>query len=161
MVASRTADALQARFGAAVQDVVVFRSEVTAVVDRDSIAYICTFCRDELDYRYLSDISAVDWLDRRPRFDVVYHLVCVSDWSRFRLKVQVDEDEPVPTVTPVWSGANWPEREVWDLFGIVFDPHPQLERLLMPDGWLGHPLRKDYAQTRITLPRPKDEKVLE
>jgi NADH-quinone oxidoreductase subunit C len=155
-----TAEALQATFGDAIQDVVSFRNEVTALVDRSRIVDVCTFCRDELQYDYLSDVTACDWFDRFPRFDVVYHITSMQHWNRFRLKVQVNDGETVPTVIPVWPAANWGEREVWDLFGIEFEGHPDLRRFLLPDGWVGHPLRKDYAQTQIALPRPKSDKVL-
>src|SRR5207248_4851712 len=105
----------------------------------------------DLGYNYLSDLTAVDWLDRRPRFDVVYHLLSLTDFVRFRLKLQTDEGEAVPTVTPLWGAANWAEREVWDLFGIEFAGHPDLRRILMPEDWEGYPLRKDYpVQIRMT-----------
>jgi NADH-quinone oxidoreductase subunit C len=154
-----TAEALRARFGDSILEIVSFRGEVTTVVSKDALVAVAQHCRDELTYRYLSDISATDWPNRTPRFDVVYHLLSMDHWIRFRLKVRVALDEPVPTVIPVWGGANWPEREVWDLFGITFAGHPELERLLLPEGWIGHPLRKDYAQTQISLPRPKSEKA--
>jgi NADH-quinone oxidoreductase subunit C len=156
-----TAEALRAEFGGAVQEVVLFRGEATAVVERTRIVEIATFCRDRLMYGFLSDVSATDWLDRDPRFDVVYHITSFSHWSRFRLKVQVNEGEQVPTTIPVWGAANWGEREIWDLFGIEFAGHPDLRRLLLPEGWIGFPLRKDYAQTQIALPRPKSDKVLQ
>jgi NADH-quinone oxidoreductase subunit C len=75
--------------------------------------------------------------------------------------VQVQARESVPSVIPLWPSANWAEREVWDLFGIEFEGHPDLRRIMMPEGWIGHPLRKDYAQTQITLPRPKVDKTVE
>lgn len=161
MTPDETGRSLQERFGDAILDVVTFRGEVTATVDRAQLADICLFMRDELHYNFLSDISAVDWLARVPRFDVVYHLTSLEYWIRFRLKVQVDDGELVPTVIPVWAAANWAEREVWDLFGMEFDGHPDLRRLLLPDGWIGHPLRKDFPQSSITLPRPKVDKTLE
>jgi NADH-quinone oxidoreductase subunit C len=158
---TETAAALQEKFGSAIEDVVHFRGEVTAVVARERIVDVCAYCKDELDYEFLSDISAVDWLDRKPRFDVVYHITSLKYWTRFRLKVLTDEGQPVPTVIPVWAAANWAEREVWDLFGIEFEGHPSLMRLLLPEGWIGFPLRKDYPQSQITLPRPKTDKTLE
>jgi NADH-quinone oxidoreductase subunit C len=158
---AETADALRERFGDAVLDVVQFRGEVSTVVSRDRIQEVALMCRDELGYNYLSDLTCVDWLDRSPRFDVVYHLTVVPEGTRFRLKVQANEDESVPTVTQVWGAANWAEREVYDLFGIQFDGHPQLLRIMLPEGWIGHPMRKDYRQTQIALPRPKTDKVME
>jgi NADH-quinone oxidoreductase subunit C len=154
-----TAAALQERFGEAVRDVAHFRGESTAVVAKDAQIDICRYLHDELGYTFLSDLTCVDWLDRRPRFDVVYHLTSLRDWIRFRLKVQVEVGEAVPTVIPIWAAANWAEREVWDLFGVEFEGHPDLRRIQMPEGWIGHPLRKDYPQTQITLPRPKADKV--
>jgi NADH-quinone oxidoreductase subunit C len=156
-----TSEALRAQFGAAVLDVVRFRDEVTALVERGLIEDVAMYCRDELRYNFLSDVTATDWLDRRPRFDIVYHLTSFEHWNRFRLKVQVDDGEQVPTLIPVWRGANWGEREVWDLFGVEFQGHPDLRRFLLPEGWIGHPLRKDYPQTQIALPRPKTDKVLQ
>jgi NADH-quinone oxidoreductase subunit C len=90
----------------------------------------------------------VDYPERRPRFDVVYNLYSVSKSHRIRLKVRVDDGESVPSVTSVWSTANWHEREVFDMFGIRFDGHPDLRRILMPEDWEGHPLRKDFPLTK-------------
>jgi len=98
-----------------------------------------------LEFHAFSDVTAVDFYPRRePRFDVVYHLVSPHRRARVRLKVRVALDQPVPSVTSVWPGAGWMEREVFDLFGIVFEGHGDLRRLMMPDDWAGHPLRKDY-----------------
>ena len=159
MTPNETADALRRQFGNAVQDVVYFRGEVSAVIETESIVDVARYCHDDLEYDLLSDVSCVDWLDRSPRFDVIYHLTSLPHASRFRLKVRTDEEAPVPTLSVVWGAANWPEREVWDLFGVDFAGHPDLRRLLLPDGWIGHPLRKDYPQTQIALPRPKSDKV--
>lgn len=93
------------------------------------------------------DVTAVDWLDtRQPRFDLVYNLVSVQHRERLRILVGLDGDEPtVASVTPIWPGANFAEREVYDMFGINFERHPDLTRILMPDDWEGYPLRKDFA----------------
>jgi NADH-quinone oxidoreductase subunit C len=117
----------------------------------------------------LVDLTAVDWLPREPRFEVVYHLVCLGSQGprspdpaseplpapkRLRMKVRVPGRDPiVPTVSQIWPGAGWAEREVWDLFGIVFNGHPDLRRILMPDEWEGHPLRKDYPVQVDISPR--------
>jgi NADH-quinone oxidoreductase subunit C len=156
-----TAARLREQFGDVIQDVVRFRGEVTALVAHDSLTDVCRFCRDELTFNFLSDLTATDWLDRRPRFDVNYHLTSLVHWIRFRLKVQVDDGQSLSSVISVWPAANWAEREVWDLFGIPFDGHPDLRRIMMPEGWIGHPLRKDFPQTQIALPRPKIDKTLE
>jgi len=106
----------------------------------------------------LSTITAVDWLEREPRYYVVYHLMSLSTRAVVRLKIQVGDDEhpdpEAPSVTSVWPAANWYEREVYDLFGIRFTGHPDLRRIEMPDDWVGHPLRKDYPLTGIQLPEP-------
>ena len=97
-----------------------------------------------LDFKVLTEITAADYLPREPRYEVVYHLLSISKKLRLRLKVRVASDGSLPTVQGVWRGAGWPEREVWDMFGIVFDDHGDLRRLLMPEDWEGHPARKDY-----------------
>ena len=112
-----------------------------------------------LEFHAFSNVTAVDHHPRRvPRFDVVYHLVSPHRRARVRLKVQLGLDEPIGSITPVWAGAGWCEREVYDLFGIVFDGHQDLRRLMMTEDWEGHPLRKDYpvqvrkdAQTYMPL----------
>ena len=102
--------------------------------------------RDDLNYELLADLSAVDWLPREPRYDVNYHLLSLGTLERLRVKVALPgvESPEIPSVTEIWPGANWHEREVFDFFGIVFSGHPNLTRILMPDEWIGHPLRKDY-----------------
>ena len=106
----------------------------------------CQALRDTPSLRFnaIIEITAADYHPRHPRFEVVYHFLSVPNRLRLRLKVRVGENESVPTVQGVWPGAGWPEREVWDMFGIVFDGHPDLRRLLMPEDWDGHPARKDY-----------------
>ncbi len=129
----------------------------TVYVAREAIVRTCVAARDlpELQFSFLAELTAADYLPREPRFEVVYHLACLgtpgfptdqpSTPKRLRLKVRVPgADAHVPTVTSVWPAADWLEREVWDLFGIVFDGHPDLRRLLTPEDWQGHPLRKDY-----------------
>lgn len=139
-------DVLRARFGAAVLQTSDFRGELTAVVAAERIVEALTFVRDDPDgYPVFEDLTAVDWPERQPRFDVVYQLFSYQKKSGLRLKIQLPEDEPTaPSITALWAGANWFEREVYDLFGIQFTGHPDLRRLLMPDDWPGHPLRKDY-----------------
>lgn len=100
---------------------------------------------DALDYNFLMDVTAVDHFKRRPRFEVVYHFYSLNHNHRLRLKVPVGGDTPeVPSLTGLWPSANWYEREVWDMFGISFQGHPDLRRILMYDAFQGHPLRKDY-----------------
>jgi NADH-quinone oxidoreductase subunit C len=98
-----------------------------------------------LEFVAFSDVTAADFHPRRePRFDVVYHFVSPHRRARVRVKTQVNTGESVPTIASIWRGAGWPEREVYDLFGIPFDDHDDLRRLMMPEDWEGHPLRKDY-----------------
>jgi NADH-quinone oxidoreductase subunit C len=97
-----------------------------------------------LRFNVLVELTAADYLPRTPRFEVVYHLLSISHRARLRLKVRAGVNDAVPTIQTVWPAAGWPEREVWDMFGIVFDGHPDLSRLLMPEDWEGHPARKDY-----------------
>ncbi len=118
----------------------------TIYVPADRLVETCKALRDtpSLDFKVLTEITAADYLPREPRYEVVYHLLSISKRLRLRLKVRVAGDGALPTVQGVWRGAGWPEREVWDMFGIVFDDHGDLRRLLMPEDWEGHPARKDY-----------------
>lgn len=148
---SLTVRKVRERVPGSVLEVREFRGETTIVVRRQDIAEVARFVRDDEELRYdlLSDLSAVDWLPRQPRFEVNYHLYSMAYNRRVRLKVQVEEDAPIiPTVTSVWPTAGWHEREVYDLFGIVFTGHPDLRRILLPEDWEGHPLRKDESLGR-------------
>jgi NADH-quinone oxidoreductase subunit C len=123
------------------------RDEMTISVDRSSIREACALLRDDAEFafNFLSDITCVDWYPAEPRFELVYHLLSLSKKERVRLKVRLDSASPaVESLTSLWPGANYFEREVFDLFGIRFTGHPYLRRLLMPEDWEGHPLRKDY-----------------
>jgi NADH-quinone oxidoreductase subunit C len=131
-------------------DVKQFRDETTLIVDPERVVETAQFLRDTtgLVYNFLSDISAVDYwpeTTRPERFGLSYHLYSMLYNRRIRVKVYVPEDDPVvPTMTGVWPGANWLEREVFDMMGIRFDGHPDMRRVLMPDDWQGHPQRRDY-----------------
>ena len=154
------ADFLRERFGEAILEVVEHRGETTIVVAPERIADIGLALRDEpsLRFTFMADLTAVDWQEREPRFDVVYHLLALDTHGVVRLKARVgDEDTPepeLPTVADIWPSANFYEREVFDLFGIRFAGHPNLTRIVLPTDWVGHPLRKDYPQTGIRLPEP-------
>lgn len=125
--------------------------DLTIYLPNDKILDICQFLHDseELNFVYLSDISGVDYPQRTPRFDIVYHLYSIEKNHRLRLTTQVEEGKSIPSVTCIWRGANWFEREVYDLFGIEFENHPDLRRILLPNDWQGHPLRKDYPLEAI------------
>jgi NADH-quinone oxidoreductase subunit C len=118
----------------------------TVYVPADKLVETCVALRDtpSLRFNVLVEVTAADYFPRQPRFEVVYHLLSIPNRLRLRLKVRTGADGSVPTVQSVWRGAGWPEREVWDMFGVVFDGHPDLRRLLMPEDWEGHPARKDY-----------------
>ena len=141
-------------------EVIEHLGETTLLVRAPALRDMCQALRDApgLRYNFLADITAVDWLEREPRFDVVYHLLSLESRAVVRLKVRVgaegEEHPEVPSVVSVWPTANWFEREVFDLFGVVFTDHPDLKRILMPIDWVGHPLRKDYPLTGIMLPDP-------
>ena len=139
------AETLKARFGEAIRDVVEFRGETTIHVRPDAIVDVCTFLRDDPSaaYDFLSDVSAADIWPDEPRFQVNYHLYSMMHNQRLRLKVSVRDSQAVPSVTGVWPAANWFERETYDLFGVKFDSHPDLRRLMLPDDYLGHPMRRD------------------
>jgi NADH-quinone oxidoreductase subunit C len=149
-------DEVRARFGGAVLETHDHRGDHTAVVERARLREVLAFCRDTgaLGFDVLMDLTAVDYArfpgrEDGPRFEVVYHLYSISHNHRLRVKVRVDEDDAVvPTAVPLWPIADWFEREVWDMFGIRFDGHPDLRRLLMYEEFVGHPLRKDYPINR-------------
>ena len=129
----------------------VDRGEVTIEVAASKIASVCGFLKFDQKFVRLSTVTAVDKYPAEPRFEVVYHLHSIERKERVRLKCRVRGEDPViESVTGVWRGANWYEREVFDLFGIKFLGHPDLRRIMMPEDWEGHPLRKDYS---ITGPR--------
>jgi NADH-quinone oxidoreductase subunit C len=119
----------------------------TFYVSRDDLLRVAQALRDrpELGFALLAEVTAADYWPREPRFEVVYILVSIEQRCRVRMKVRVHgEDAHVPTLTGIWPAANWLEREVWDMFGVAFDGHPDPRRLLMPEDWEGYPLRKDY-----------------
>jgi NADH-quinone oxidoreductase subunit C len=121
------------------------RDELTLWLDRSFIREACALLKDDPGYSFLSDITAVDWYASEPRFEVVYGLLSIPRKERLRLKVKLSGDDPrIDSLTPIWPAANLFEREIFDLFGIRFDGHPYLRRIMMPDDWEGYPLRKDY-----------------
>jgi NADH-quinone oxidoreductase subunit C len=131
----------------AVQDAHLFRDEVTLYIAPAHFLRTCEFLRDEpgLKFAFLVDVTAVDLYPQEPRFELVYHLLSLATNQRLRLKVRVPGEDPrFVSAVPVWPAANMYECEIFDLFGVVFDNHPYLRRILMPEKWQGHPLRKDY-----------------
>lgn len=158
ITAASTVEAVRARFPQAVLEVVEFRDELTLILAVEQLVAVCTYLKNNVQYDFLETVTAVDWLERTPRYDVVYQLLSVANQCYLRLKVRVgqrrEQHPSVPTVTGVWPGANWYEREVYDLFGITFSDHPDLRRILMPSDWTTHPLRKDYPLSGFDLPEP-------
>lgn len=131
----------------AIQSVKFDREEMTIYVDRSDIREACALLRDDptCPFNFLSDVTCVDWYPSEPRFEVLYHLLSIPKKERVRLKVRLNSSSPaVDSITSVWPGANYFEREVYDLFGVRFAGHPYLRRIMMPEDWEGHPLRKDY-----------------
>jgi len=120
------------------------RNELTLTIPREEIVG-AGIAVQQAGYNFLEDVTAVDWYPAAPRFQISYHIVSHSLKERIRLRVMLDEASPaVQTITSVWPSANYYEREVFDLFGVRFDEHPNLRRIMMPEEWSGHPLRKDY-----------------
>jgi len=132
---------------AAVEGAKFDRDEMTIYIERSVIREACVLLRDDSDcpFNFLADVTCVDWFPSEPRFEIVYHLLSIPKKERVRLKVRLGSSGPaLDSVTSVWPAANYFEREIFDLFGVRFTGHPYLRRLLMPEDWEGHPLRKDY-----------------
>jgi NADH-quinone oxidoreductase subunit C len=150
---------LKEKYPDAVLETMVPQGDATAVIDRKALTEIVDFLKRDprLQFDMLIDITAVDYLGQTPRFAVVYHFLSMTFTRRLRLKVFVEESDPtVDSLTPLWGSANWLEREAWDMFGIRFQGHPDLKRILMYEEFQGHPLRKDYpVQKRQPLIGPK------
>ncbi|MEQ9144646.1 MAG: NADH-quinone oxidoreductase subunit C [Parvibaculaceae bacterium] len=137
----------------------VARGELTVEARADKIVRVLKFLRDDpaCHFSVLIDICGADHPERAKRFDVVYHLLSMHQNQRIRVKVEVDEETPVPTVTPVFPAANWFEREAFDMYGILFAEHPDLRRILTDYGFTGHPLRKDFPVTGFVEVRYDDD----
>lgn len=151
MDSDQIAKMIEEKFPGEVTGTTAFAGQVGVMVRKERIQDICRFLHDEPSLRmdHLADLTAVDYStyagDPGPRFEVVYNLISTTFRHRIRLKARLPEDNPrIDTVTPVWQTANWHERETYDLMGIIFHGHPDLRRILLPDDWEGHPLRKEY-----------------
>src|SRR5690606_30194020 len=146
------------RLGAQIQDAVIDYGELTFVVEVGDIVDVLTFLKTDVQCQFvcLIDISGVDYPSRERRFDVVYHLLSPRQNQRVRVKVATDEDTPVPSVCEVFPGAGWYEREVYDLYGVLFTGNPDLRRILTDYGFEGHPLRKDFPLTGFVEVRYDD-----
>ncbi len=138
-------DSLGKLLGAKITERTEFRGETTFVIDRGDIREVAKFCKEELSFDYLVDISSVDNFGTEPRFEVVYELYSMTMAIHLRLKLRVSEEDPtVDTISDIWPTANWHEREIWDMMGLRFNNHPDLRRILMWEGYPYFPLRKEF-----------------
>jgi len=140
-------DLIREKFGAGIDGVTMVRSEITVTARRDILIPLLRFLKEEEEFAcdFLTDLCGVDYLPAVPRFQVVYHLYSLNYKHRLRVKVALEESDPVvDSCVSLWAGADWHERECFDLFGIVFRRHPNLQRILLPTDFAGHPLRKDF-----------------
>ena len=143
-------DSLKSEFPKSILDVKEYRGETTILISKDSVLSVFSFLKKRFEFIFLADLTAVDYFEiKSPRYEVVYHLHRFGpDYEenvRVRIKAEVSEDElSIESLTPIWSGADWLEREVYDMFGIEFTGHPDLRRILMPEGYGPYPLRKDF-----------------
>ncbi len=156
----RIREKLTERFGAFIDSINEYRGELTVVLKKGGLVEVCRFLRDDPDMQFdsLRDICGTDYYRPSERFEVVYNLYSISRRARLRLKVRVDEsDLHVPTVVDVWPAADWNERETYDMFGIIFDGHPDLRRIYLPEDFEYYPLRKDFPLMGIpgSLPLPR------
>ena len=148
MEAAQIADRIKERFPEEVLGVQEFRGQVSVTVKKGRILDIFRYLHDDPDLflDYLVDVCGVDYLGKKEtRFEVVYHLYSMKHRHALRVKAEVGDDNPsIDSVVPIWAGANWHEREAYDMYGIIFEGHPDLRRVLLPEDWEGYPLRKDY-----------------
>jgi len=135
---------LKEKFGEAIREATLDRKQPIILVAADKLRDISRHCHDTEQFDMLADLTAVDWPKREKRFDIILNLYSFPKNERLRLKAHAGENEPVPSVVEIWPAANWLERECYDMFGIIFEGHPNLKRILLPDEWQGFPLRKDY-----------------
>ncbi len=151
-----TVKKLKEKFMNSILDVTTFRGEVTVTVSKGEILEISKFLHSDpdLQYRLLTDLCGLDFFPQTPRFGVVYLLYSMKSNHRLRVKTRVGETESIPSVESIWKVANWYEREAYDLFGIPFENHPDLRRILLWDGYDGYPLRKDYPAEGPDFDKP-------
>lgn len=144
MSAAADATKLREAFAEKVRETLEFRGEQTVCVELGALHEVLAKCRDAFGYEMILDISSIDHFGDDPRFEMVYEIATLDDSKHLRIKAKVSEDEAVPTMTDLWVGADWHEREVWDMMGIPFTGHPNLKRILMWEGYPYFPLRKDF-----------------
>ncbi len=150
-------DEVKAAIGAAFLEARDAVGEVSVTVRREAIADVCRTLRDDFEYQQLMEIAGVDYPGRPERFEIVYHLLSVTRNHRIRLRVLTDEEQPVPSVTGIWPVAGWLEREIFDLYGVLFEGNPDLRRILTDYGFRGYPFRKDFPLTGYVEMRYSEE----
>lgn len=151
-IASEIVESIRGKFASAVLESSIAMGEATVVIDAGHWMNVAKWLAGEGGFSFLSDLCGVDWPLRDPRFEVVYHFTDMKNFRRVAVKVRVAGDPPkIASVTSIWPTANWHERETFDMFGIVFEGHPDLTRILMPEEWEGYPLRKDYAMGKVPV----------
>jgi len=136
---------LKGQYGSGIREASTYLGQNYMVVEPSIVLELLQILRDGEQFDYCVDITAVHYPQREKQFDLVWILYSFQRNERIRVKIMIADGENVPSATPIWATANWLEREVFDMFGIRFDGHPDLKRILLPDGWKGHPLRKDYG----------------
>jgi NADH-quinone oxidoreductase subunit C len=151
-----TVKKLREKFLNSILELTTFRGEVTVTVSKEEIFEICKFLHSDPDLQYhlLTDLCGMDFYPETPRFGIVYHLCSLKSNQRLRLRARVGETESIQSVESIWKVANWYEREAYDLFGIQFENHPDLRRILLWDGYEGYPLRKDYPAEGPDFDKP-------
>ena len=152
-----TAAVIRKALGKDMMSIAETHGEIAVTVKRDKLLACLMQLRDTCDYQQLMDIAGVDWPDRDPRFEVVYCLLSVTKNHRIRVHVWTNEDQPVPSVTGIWPVAGWLEREVFDMYGVLFDGHGDLRRILTDYGFQGHPQRKDFPLSGFVELRYSEE----
>ncbi len=150
-------DELRSAFGETLLEVREAAGELSLTVPRESIVDVCRRLRDEFEYQQLMEIAGVDYPQRAERFEVVYHLLSLTKNHRVRVRVHADDEKPVPSVTGLWPVAGWLEREVFDMFGVLFDGNDDLRRILTDYGFRGHPFRKDFPLSGYVEMRYSEE----
>jgi NADH-quinone oxidoreductase subunit C len=136
---------LKGQYGSGIREASTYLGQNYMVVEPSIVSELLQILRDREQFDYCVDITAVHYPEREKQFDLIWILYSFARNERIRVKILIADGESVPSATPIWPTANWLEREVFDMFGIRFDGHPDLKRILLPDGWKGHPLRKDYG----------------
>jgi NADH-quinone oxidoreductase subunit C len=155
MTSQELFDSLTKSFGENLQHRTEFRGEITYTIGESDLREIIKFCRDELSFDYLLDITSIDNFGEEPRFEIVYHLYSMPHAAHLRLKLKVSEDVgAVDSVSDIWPTADWHEREIYDMMGIKFNGHPDLRRILMWDGYPFFPLRKDFPLAGLPSDMP-------